>query len=167
MPVSNFWLWRVTNFILKDNLRLRNIHPVLQWIFQTYIKWIQRTPRLMTTICESHKLLSRLGFEPTTLEAAESNVATAKISRPTVQSLHNTTKMFSYARLISRNPFSLVGFICCEDRFSSHTAVSLRWFNLHTIIIFSVILINFLFFGYTTEVRDTFLDGRFRGVSEQ
>lgn len=33
---------------------------------QTYMKPTQRTPKLRTTICGSHKVLSLVGFEPTT-----------------------------------------------------------------------------------------------------
>lgn len=52
---------------------------------QTYVKWIQRTARVGTVIFGSHNVLFHVGFEPTTLVAVESGVATAQTSRPTVQ----------------------------------------------------------------------------------
>lgn len=43
------------------------------------------TPRLRTSICESHEVLFYIGFEPTTLSKVARDVATVKTTRPTVQ----------------------------------------------------------------------------------
>lgn len=55
---------------------------------------VTETPRLGTINCGSHKMLARVGFEPTTLGAVKSSVATAKTTRSTVPLIFYITIFF-------------------------------------------------------------------------
>lgn len=60
-----FKLKKMLLSFLKNILTL-GIDPIPRGMLPTYIKRIQNTFRPRTTICETHKVLSCVVFEPTT-----------------------------------------------------------------------------------------------------
>lgn len=53
-----------------------------------YTKQTQIKPRFRTRIRRFHKVLSDVGFEPTSLSTAKSDMAIAETTRPTEQSVY-------------------------------------------------------------------------------